>query len=60
MFPEDSNGFKDYCIDRMEHSVGRRFMHSFGSKRPRVPTFLVCLVSVNAVKSLHIVKAHVT
>ncbi|KAB2622276.1 hypothetical protein D8674_024458 [Pyrus ussuriensis x Pyrus communis] len=45
-----SNGFKDRCIDRMEQSAGRNFMHSFASKRPRVPTFLVCLVTVNAVK----------
>ncbi|KAM2051055.1 hypothetical protein ACFX16_032715 [Malus domestica] len=35
-----SNGFKDHCIDRMEQSARRNFMHSFASKRPRVPTFL--------------------
>ncbi|CAN6581100.1 unnamed protein product [Malus baccata var. baccata] len=45
-----SNGFKDHCIDRMEQSARRNFMHSFASKRPRVPTFLVCLVTVSAVK----------
>ncbi|KAM1271497.1 hypothetical protein ACFX2J_032302 [Malus domestica] len=39
-FEIQSNGFKDHCIDRMEQSARRNFMHSFASKRPRVPTFL--------------------
>ncbi|KAM1898004.1 hypothetical protein EV1_032182 [Malus domestica] len=45
-----SNGFKDHCIDRMEQSARRNFMHSFASKRPRVPTFLAELRALIAAK----------